>query len=87
LARELREGGFLDVQETEMTLPRVWAGSAQHLWEYQQEVSTLCHPLFEAIPAALRPRIDAEVTAALAQFRSGELLSVPAQVVVATGKT
>jgi ubiquinone/menaquinone biosynthesis C-methylase UbiE len=82
----LREGGLRDVQETEMTLPRIWAGSAEQLWEYQQEVSTLCHPLFEAIPAALRPRVDAEVTAALVRFRSGELLSVPARVVLATGK-
>jgi len=37
---ELRNVGFCDVQETETTLPKMWAGSAD-LWEYQQEVSTL----------------------------------------------
>jgi hypothetical protein len=38
-----------------MTLPRVWAGSAEQLWRYQQEVSTLYHPLFDSIPESLRP--------------------------------
>jgi hypothetical protein len=86
LSTELRNVGFRDVQETETTLPRMWAGSAADLWEYQQEVSTLYRPLFEAIPAALRSRVAATVAAGLAQFTDGDRLSVPVQVVVATGE-
>jgi len=86
LSTELRNVGFRDVQETETTLPRMWAGSAADLWEYQQEVSTLYRPLFEAIPAALRSRVAATVAAGLAQFKHGDRLSVPVQVVVATGE-
>jgi len=86
LERELRAAGFCNVQEDLVTLPRIWAGSPEELWEYQQQVSTLCHPLFAAIPAALRPRVDAEVASALARFRSGAGLTLPAQLVLATGK-
>jgi ubiquinone/menaquinone biosynthesis C-methylase UbiE len=84
LAAELRKAGFCSIRETEMTLPRIWTGSAEQLWEYQQEVSTPCRPLFEKIPAALRPRIDSQVAARLAQFNNGGRLEVPAQVVLAT---
>jgi ubiquinone/menaquinone biosynthesis C-methylase UbiE len=85
LESTLRQAGFHDVQEARKTLPRIWAGSPQELWEYQQEVSTLSQPLFDAIPLALRPKVDAEVSSALACFRSGKILSVPAQVVLAIG--
>jgi hypothetical protein len=85
LAAELRKAGFCNVQETEMTLPRIWAGSAEQLWEYQQEVSTLYRPLFEAIPETLRPRVNEEVVAGLDRFRDHDLLTIPVQVVLATG--
>jgi SAM-dependent methyltransferase len=84
LAAELRRAGFCDVQETETILPRVWAGSAEQLWEYQQEVSTLYHPLFDSIPETLRPRVGEEIVAGLERFRDHDLLTVPVQVVLAT---
>ncbi len=84
LAAALRKAKFRNVQEKEITLPRIWAGSAKHLWEYQQDVSTLYHPLFDSIPETLRPRVDEEVVNGLAQFSDGDLLSIPVQVVLAT---
>jgi SAM-dependent methyltransferase len=86
LERELRAGGFSSVHEESPTLPRIWAGSPQELWRYQQEVSTLCHPLFASIPSGLRAQVDAEVLSALARFRSGSVLEVPAKVIVAVGQ-
>jgi ubiquinone/menaquinone biosynthesis C-methylase UbiE len=86
LAEELRNAGFCNVQETEMTLPRIWAGSAEQLWEYQQEVSTLYWPLFEAIPETLRRRVDEEVVAGLSRFGDQGLLTIPVQVVIVTGQ-
>jgi ubiquinone/menaquinone biosynthesis C-methylase UbiE len=86
LGTEMRKGGFSKVQETERTLPRIWAGSTQQLWEYQQEVSTLHRPMFDVIPAALRPLVDSEVIASLAQFRDSDRLSVPVRVILATGE-
>jgi ubiquinone/menaquinone biosynthesis C-methylase UbiE len=82
----LRAAGFSIVHEESLTLPRIWAGSPQELWVYQQEVSTLCHPLFASIPPGLRAQVDAEVSSALARFRSGSVLEVPAKVIVAAGQ-
>ena len=47
----LCRAGFRNVQEQHVTLPRIWAGSAQQLWEYFQEIDTLFQPLLRAIPA------------------------------------
>jgi ubiquinone/menaquinone biosynthesis C-methylase UbiE len=85
LAAALRKAKFCNVQEREITLPRIWAGSAEQLWEYQQDVSTLYHPLFDSIPETLRARVDQEVVDGLIQFSDGDLLTIPVQVVIATG--
>jgi len=84
LAAALQKAKFWNVQERKMTLPRIWAGSTEQLWEYQQEVSTLYRPLFASIPETLRSRVDEEVVAELAQFRDHDHLSVPVQVVLGT---
>ncbi len=85
LERELRMAGFRDAREERLTLPRVWAGTPQELWAFQQEISTLCHPLFAGIPTDLRREVDREVATALARFQSGKVLKVPVNVVIATG--
>jgi ubiquinone/menaquinone biosynthesis C-methylase UbiE len=66
LDQGLRAAGFCEVHEELSTLPRIWLGTAEDLWAYQQEVSTLCHPLFGSIPPALKPKVDAKVSFALA---------------------
>jgi hypothetical protein len=86
LERVLRSAGFCNVREESLTVPRIWAGTPEQLWEYQQEISTLCHPLFESIPTDLRAKVDAEVAALLSHFRSGSVLSVPVNVIVAAGQ-
>ena len=68
LDRELRAAGFSDVHEERLTLPRIWAGAPQDLWDYQQEISTLCHPLYAAIPLPLKQEVDARVSFELARF-------------------
>ena len=84
LDRELRAAGFSDVHEERLTLPRIWAGAPQDLWDYQQEISTLCHPLYAAIPLPLKQEVDAKVSFELARFADGDVLSVPVNVVIAT---
>lgn len=85
LKREVEAAGFSDASEETVTVARIWRSSPEELWTYLQEVSTLCHPLFEAIPSELRGRVDSEVISALARFRSGDVLSVPAKVIVVAG--
>src|SRR5215469_12289230 len=86
LGRALRATGFRDVREEALTVPRVWSGTPEELWVYQQEISTLCHPLFDSIPPDSRPSVDAQVVAALSRFQSGGVLTVPVNVIVVTGQ-
>jgi len=86
LARQLRTVGFREVCEELLTLPRVWVGTPEELWAYQQEVSTLCLPLFKRIPPALKPEVDAMVSSALARFQIGNILRVPVNVIVASAR-
>ncbi|HZP16898.1 MAG TPA: methyltransferase domain-containing protein, partial [Terriglobales bacterium] len=71
LSAELQKAGFQDVSERAMVLPRIWAGSAEELWEFQQEISIQFRPLLGEIPETLKSKIDTEVTARLEHFRSG----------------
>lgn len=81
----LRNAGFCSVRERLLTVPRIWAGSAEELWAYQQEISTLCHPLFDSIPPESRPSVDEQVVASLSGFQSGGVLTVPVNVIVVAG--
>jgi len=86
LASVLKAAGFRDVHEEALTVMRIWAGTAEELWAYQQEISTLCHPLFDSIPPESRSNVDARVVAALSRFQSGGVLSVPVDVTVVAGQ-
>lgn len=85
LNRELRAAGFSEVHEQPLTLPRIWAGTPEELWLYQQEVSTLCQPLFASVPPALSEELDSKVSSALARFEKGGVLRVPVNVIIVAG--
>jgi len=84
--RAMKTAGLRNISEESLTVPRIWVGSAEELWAYQQEISTLCHPLFDSIPADSRSKIDAEILALLSRFQSGNVLSVPVNVIVVSGQ-
>ena len=69
-----------------MTLPRIWAGTPEDLWAFQQQTSTICESLFAAVPAARRNEVDARAAAELARFADGDVLRVPVNVVIATAR-
>jgi len=58
-----------NVQERHLILPRIWDGSPEQLWKYQQELASCSNPLIRAIPAAMRPRVDEAVRIGLARFQ------------------
>ena len=86
LGNVLRAAGFQEVTEQLLTVARIWTGTPEGLWAYQQEVSILYHPLFDSIPNDLRVKVDSEVSGLLAGFRSGNVLSVPTEIIVAHGQ-
>lgn len=86
LERVLVNAGFRHVREELLTVPRIWSGTPEELWAYQQEISTLCHPLFESIPSDLRAQVDSEVSSLLSRFQSGSVLRVPVNIIVVAGE-
>ncbi len=82
----LRRAGYRNAEERALTLPRIWAGSPQQLWQYFQEISTLFQPLLQSISPAMRPQVDAAVGAELAHFQTGGTINTPAHVVLATAE-
>ncbi len=83
----LRRAGFRNIEEQHVTLPRIWASSSQELWQYFQEISTPFHPLIRAIPAKMRSEVGEAVRIALAQFQSGDTITVPVQLVLAAAES
>ena len=83
----LRRAGFRSIEEQHGTLPRIWAGSPQDLWQYFQEISALFRALLRAIPANKRTEVAEAVRTALAQGQSGDTITASAQVVLATPRT
>jgi ubiquinone/menaquinone biosynthesis C-methylase UbiE len=82
----MRRAGFRNARQGDRTLPRIWAGSPQQLWQYFQEISTPIHPLLRAIPAAMRAQVDAAVCLELARFQASGRITTPAHVVIATAE-
>ena len=86
LERALRTAGFANVHAEALTVERIWSGTPEELWAYQQqEVSTLCHSLFDSIPSDLRAKVDAYVVASLSRFQSGGVVKVPVNLNVVAG--
>jgi len=44
------------------------------------------HPLMRAIPVNMRPKVDEAVGIAVARFQQGNVITVPAEVVLATAE-
>ncbi len=86
LSTILQAAGFADVEEETRTVPWIWPGSAEEVWEQAQAVSVPFRPLLDRVPAEQWPQIHAEVHAALHQYAQGESLAFGASVVFASGK-
>jgi SAM-dependent methyltransferase len=86
LSAILRAARFADVEEEMRTVPWMWPGSPEEVWEQAQAVSVPFRPLLERVPAEQWPQIHADVHATLRQYAQGESLAFGASVVFASGK-
>lgn len=86
LSAILRSAGFRDVKEENQSLPWVWPGPAEEVWEYARSVSVPFRPMLERVPADLWPQIHAEVHEAVNRFSDGQKIAFGASVVLASGK-
>jgi SAM-dependent methyltransferase len=85
LAEELRAAGFRGVLEETRTVPWVWPGSPEEVWEQAQAVAVPFRPMLDRVPAKLWPQIHSEVHAAIARYVVADKIEFGATVVLASG--
>jgi len=86
LSAVFRGAGFNAVEEESKTLPWIWPGPVEELWEYSQSVSVPFRPMLERVPAEQWPQIHDEVHAAVRQYSDGEKVAFGVSVVFVSGK-
>jgi SAM-dependent methyltransferase len=82
----LRNAGFREVEEETKTLPWIWPGTSEEVWEQAQAVSVPFRPMLDRVPPAMRPQIHEEVLAAVGKYVTGENIEFGASVVLASGR-
>jgi len=86
LSTLLREAGFHDAVDEVRTVPWMWPGTPEELWEYAQSVSVPFRPMLERVPAEKWPEIHADVHAAVRKYCVGDEIAFGASVVLASGR-
>jgi SAM-dependent methyltransferase len=86
LSEVFRSAGYSAVEEEARTLPWVWPGPVEELWEYAQSVSVPFRPLLERVPAERWPHIHAAVHDEVGRFFDGEKVVFGVSVVFASGR-
>jgi SAM-dependent methyltransferase len=86
LSSVLRSAGFSRVEEETKTVPWIWPGTAEEVWEQAQAVAVPFRPMLQRVPAEQWPKIHAEVHAAVARYSDGEKISFGATVILASGQ-
>jgi len=86
LSAVIRSAGFSDIKEEMKTLPWIWPGSAEEVWDQAQAVAVPFRPMLERVPAEKWPQIHAEVHEAVSRYSDGEKIAFGVQVVLASGR-
>jgi SAM-dependent methyltransferase len=85
LTAVLQQAGFSAVVERTVTVPWVWPGTPEEVWQYFREVTAPFRPLFAAIPREKAQQVDADVVAATSRYYDGRQVNFTADVVLACG--
>jgi ubiquinone/menaquinone biosynthesis C-methylase UbiE len=85
LSSELRQAGFVQAEDSQRSLPWLWPGSAEEVWEYVKSVSAPFRALLNRVPAEKWDAIDKEIHAAIARYAEGETINFGVSVVLGSG--
>jgi SAM-dependent methyltransferase len=85
LSAELRNAGFSAVEEETRTVPWIWPGSAEEVWEQMRAVSAPFRPLLDRVPPQKWDEINRDVLAAVRRYVDGDGVKFDALVVLAWG--
>jgi SAM-dependent methyltransferase len=78
LSAALESAGFRNVRQETRTVPWIWPGTPEELWQYFRQVSAPFQ-----LPESKARAVDDAVHTALAQFHDGERVNLTATIVLA----
>ena len=85
LSDVLRRTGYAAIEENTETLPWIWPGSEEEVWEYQKAVAVPFRPLLDRVPPEKWDAVNREVHAALRRYTEAGSMKFGAVVVLASG--
>jgi SAM-dependent methyltransferase len=85
LSAALHQAGYAAVEENTKTLPWIWPGSEDEVWEYQKAVAVPFRPLLDRVPPEKWDAVNHEVHAALLRYAEDGSVKFGAVVVLASG--
>ena len=86
LSKAMDAAGFRDVEEFERTVPWIWRGSAEEVFEYATAAAIPFRAMLDRVPAGKWPAIRDEVYAAINQYRVGDEIRFGAVILLASGR-
>lgn len=85
LSAVLREAGFHNVEEEAATVPTPFPGTPRQYWDWFWEMVPPLQPLLDSLSSAERQRVIDDTVRALQPYNDGAHVTIPIQVVVASG--
>lgn len=86
LAAALRAAGFGEVREETRALALAWPGSAEEMWAARRDMSAAVGRNLARLTEGQRAEVDERVITALRGYDDGRQVTLPASVVLATGR-
>ena len=85
LKRTLEDAGFADVHEEVRSVPGRWKSTLEQYWQQFTEVAAPFRPLIEKLTPETRALAVAEILGGLRKYWDGKELTIPLEIVVASG--
>jgi SAM-dependent methyltransferase len=85
LSAALQRAGYAAIEENTETLPWIWPGSEQEVWEYQKAVAVPFRPMLDRVPPDKWDKVNHEVQVALSRYTEAGSVKFGAVVVLASG--
>jgi ubiquinone/menaquinone biosynthesis C-methylase UbiE len=86
LTAALKQAGFTRIEERTVTVPWIWPGPPEEVWEYFREITVPFRPLLSSIPPDKAEEVNAEVVAAIRRHYDGKQVNFAADVVLASAE-
>jgi SAM-dependent methyltransferase len=85
LRRALEAAGFQDVHEEDRIVNGIWKRSLEEYWVQFTEVAAPFRPLIAQLTPEKKAQAQAEILAALKKFWNGKEMSMPLEIIIASG--